>query len=38
MNLLLFDIGNLRINDNYLLREINKNNNNNIGFECILRK
>jgi deoxyribodipyrimidine photo-lyase len=30
MNLLLFDIGNLRINDNYLLREINKNNNSNI--------
>lgn len=30
MNLLLFDIGNLRINDNYLLKEINKNNNNNI--------
>lgn len=30
MNLLLFEIGNLRINDNYLLKEINKNNNNNI--------
>lgn len=30
MNLLLFEIGNLRINDNYLLKEINKNNENNI--------
>lgn len=30
MNLLLFEIGNLRINDNYLLKEINNNNYNNI--------
>lgn len=30
MNLLLFEIGNLRVNDNYLLKEINKNDKNNI--------
>ena len=30
MNLLLFEIGNLRVNDNYLLKEINKNNDSNI--------
>jgi len=30
MNLLLFEIGNLRVNDNYLLKEINRNDNNNI--------
>ena len=30
MDLLLFEIGNLRINDNYLLKEINKNNKDNI--------
>lgn len=30
MNLLLFEIGNLRVNDNYLLKEINKNNKDNI--------
>ena len=30
MDLLLFEIGNLRINDNFLLKEINRNDNNNI--------